>query len=228
MAELSLGPILQAIPSLFDFLTQGKLAQLLERLIEQFDLFAQLRERVGYRGMYEILDYDSTLEIKDAQGLEACVKRRETIRFLQDNVVAIHDHAWGEGEICAEYHCQPGTPVDFYQDGSKHNILISLRETKHRGDVMELEVERVVRNGLTKEEEWLETEIDHRTLRLSLSVIFPLTRHCQRATITRRSTNRTVELGRSCFDFLADGRQRLTWATDRPKLNDCYTLKWIW
>lgn len=55
MAELSLGPILQAIPSLFDFLTQGKLAQLLERLIEQFGLFSQLRERVGYRAMYESL-----------------------------------------------------------------------------------------------------------------------------------------------------------------------------
>lgn len=81
MAELSLGSILQAAPSLFDFLTQGKLVALLERLIEQFDLLSQLCDRIGYRGMYEILDYGSALEIKDAQGLEACVKRREMIAF---------------------------------------------------------------------------------------------------------------------------------------------------
>lgn len=45
--------------------------------------------------MYEILDYDSTLDILDPNGETAILIRREVIRFLQNNVVAIHDHYWG-------------------------------------------------------------------------------------------------------------------------------------
>ena len=30
------------------------------------------------------------------------------IRFLQDNVVAIHDHAWGDGKLFAKYHAGRG------------------------------------------------------------------------------------------------------------------------
>ena len=59
--------------------------------------------------MSEILDHNSTLEVHDAGGEEATITRREVIRFLQDNVVAIHDHAWGDGDIFAEYRCRPGS-----------------------------------------------------------------------------------------------------------------------
>ncbi len=85
-----------------------------------------LRDQFRYHGMYEILDYEATLEILDLKGKKAVLTRREVIRFLQDNVVAIHDHAWGDGELFAEYRCQPGAPVDSYEDGSKWNVLISL------------------------------------------------------------------------------------------------------
>ena len=74
-------------------------------LLEAWIVVSRLWDRFHYRGMYEILDYDSTLEIMDSQGLTAVLRRREVIRFLQDNVVAIHDHAWGDGEIFAYYHC---------------------------------------------------------------------------------------------------------------------------
>ena len=89
--------------------------------------------RSKYHGMYEILDYESTLEIVDARGDTAVLRRREVIRFLQDNVVAIHDHAWGDGQIFADYSCQPRTPVESYKDGSKFDVSISLRETKNGG-----------------------------------------------------------------------------------------------
>jgi hypothetical protein len=167
--------------------------------------------------MYEILDYDSTLEILDPKGEKATLTRREVIRFLQNNVVAIHDHAWGDGEIFAEYHCQPGVPVDFYEHGSRHNILISLRETKDRGDVIDLWVERVIEDGLLKEQEWLETEIDHWMKRLTLSIIFPKDRLCRRATLSRRCTGKTIELPQKRFALLPDGRQKLTWETRAVK-----------
>ena len=132
-------------------------------------------QRSQYHGMYEILDYGSTLEIVDARGDTAGLRRREVSRFLQDNGVSIHDHAWGDGEISADYSCQPGTPVESYKDGSKFNVSISLRETKNRGDVVEFWAEPVIRQDLPQESEWLETEIDHwtKTVRLNIITVSP-------------------------------------------------------
>ena len=202
--------------------------QLLIKLLEAWDALSRLSDKIQYHGMYEILDYDAILEIKDAKGQGAVLTRREVIRFLQNNVVAIHDHAWGDGEVFAEYNCQPGIPVDFYEDGSKYNILISLRETKNRGDVIELWVEREIEGGLLENLEWLETEIDHWMEHLKLSIIFPEDRPCTRATLSRRTTDKVTTLSPEHFARLPDGRQKLTWETNRPKLHDLYTIKWAW
>ena len=128
----------------------GELVLVLRNILESWALLEQLRDRIGYHGMYEILNYDSTLTIKDPAGKHARLARHERIKLLQDNVVAIHDHAWGDGDLFAEYQCRPGTPVDFYQDGSKWNVLISLRETKNRGDELDFRVEREIKDGLTE------------------------------------------------------------------------------
>ena len=213
---------------LLDLFSTGRLVLLLRNVLDVWDLFSELRGRIGYHGMYEIVDYDSTLEILNPKGEKAKLVRHEVIRLLQDNVVAIHDHAWGDGELFAEYRCQPGVPVDFYKDGSKHNVLISLRETKNRGDVIDLWIERVIRDGFPAKNEWLETEIDHWMAHLKLSIIFPRQRRCRRATVTQRSTNDTITLDEQHFSFLSDGRQQLTWENSRPKLHDLYTIKWRW
>lgn len=213
---------------LINLIITGRLGVYLSNTLEAWNLIETLRERFNYHGMYEILEYDATLELLDSRGETAVFSRHETIRFLQDNVVAIHDHAWGDGDLFYEYHCQPGIPVDFYEDGSRYNILISLRETKNRGDVIELWVERVVKCGFLEDQEWLETIVDHRMRRLKLAVIFPKKRRCQRATLTRRSTGKTVTLGSKHLSLLADGRQRLSWSTHRPRLHDLYTVKWLW
>lgn len=197
-------------------------------LLDACDVLSRWWDERRYRGMYEILDYRSTLELLEPNGGEARLTRREVIRFLQDNVVGIHDHAWGDGQIFASYRCQPGVPVDFYEDGSKHNILISLRETKNRGDVVELWIERGIRGGFDNTEEWLETEIDHLMKKLQLSIIFPKSRPCRRATLSRRSRAEVISLSQNHLALLPDGRQKLTWCTRTPKLHDRYTIKWGW
>jgi len=202
--------------------------QAFQKLLDAWAVLNRLQDKLRYHGLYEILNYNATLEIKDSKGEEAVLIRRELIRFLQDNVVAIHDHAWGDGELFADYHCQPGVPVDIYEDGSKWNVLISLRETKNRGDVVELWIERTIKDGLLKEHEWFETEIDHWMKHLKLSIIFPKERLCRRATLSRRSTDKTTLLSQRHFALLPDGRQKLTWQTSRPKLHDRYTIKWRW
>ena len=158
---------------LLDSLLRKDPFQFVTDLLRAWDTLSRLWDKVHYHGMYEILDYDSTLEILDPKGEKSVLTRREVIRFLQNNVVAIHDHAWGDGDIFAAYRCQPGVPVDCYEDGARHNILISLRETKERGDVIDLWVERIIRDGLLKDQEWLETEVDHWMEHLTLSNIFP-------------------------------------------------------
>jgi len=114
-------------------------------------------------GMFEVLSYDSTLELLDTKGEEAVFKRVQRMRFLQDNIIAIQDHVWGEGDIFASYDCSPGIEADRYQEGDRWNVLISLRETKSKGDVEDYYIERKVRNGFLNEWEWRQTELWHTT-----------------------------------------------------------------
>jgi len=47
----------------------------------------------SYRGLYEVLDYEATLELEDQRGRRATFKKREKVRYLQDNVIAYQDQA---------------------------------------------------------------------------------------------------------------------------------------
>ena len=72
--------------------------------------------------MYEILDYDTTLELLDSSGHTAVVHKRQKVRFLQDNTLVFQDYAWGEGKIFEHgYKCAPGVVVDRYQAGDRWN-----------------------------------------------------------------------------------------------------------
>lgn len=59
----------------------------------------QLRRRLLPSGFpsspYEVLDYQATLTLHDARGPRSTFWRRQRVRFLQDGVSAILDHAWG-------------------------------------------------------------------------------------------------------------------------------------
>jgi hypothetical protein len=194
-------------------------------LYRALHLFVQ-RER--HEGMYEILEFDSTLELVDPKGKTAIFKRRQRVKFLQDNVIAFQDCAWGDGEIFADYKCSPGVEVDRYQEGDRWNVLISLRETKSAGDVEDFYIERKVKRGFTKDEEWRQTEIRHRTKHLRMAIIFPGDRPCRRAVLVERSRNRTIVLDQKHFTDLPDGCQVLTWETRNPRRFEVFTIKWRW
>ena len=179
-------------------------------------------------GIFEVLDYDSTLELLDSRGQKAIFRRRQKVRFLQDHVIAFQDYAWGDGDVLADYKIAPGFEVDRYQEGNRWNLLISLRETKNRGDVEEFHIERTVRNGFTKKTEWRQTEIWLKTHKLRLAIIFPKARHCRRALLHQRSTDRATTLDGNHFQTLPDGRQLLTWETQNPRQAEIYTIQWEW
>jgi len=99
----------------------------LDVLGEAWKILRKVVQGRSYRGMYEVLEYESTLELKDRGGRKATFKKREKVRYLQDNVIAYQDQAWGDGEILVNYRCTPGTPVDRYRSSHKTYILISRR-----------------------------------------------------------------------------------------------------
>lgn len=118
--------------------------------------------------------------------------------------------------------------ADRYQEGDRWNILISLRETKSKGDVTEFYIEHTVRNGFQKDEEWMQTEIRRRTRRLQMEIVFPHERRCRRAILQQRTHNRVIELGPDHFRTLPDGRQLLIWESTKLRPYDIYTLRWQW
>ena len=54
-------------------------------------------------GMYEVINYDSTLEILDTDGKKAVFSKTEEVKFLQNNIIAFQDQAWGDGKILLNY-----------------------------------------------------------------------------------------------------------------------------
>jgi len=68
--------------------------------------------------LYEILWYEATLTLTDGRGHEAVLERRQRIRFLQNGVVALYDHAWGDGNQFVGYRVTPGKVVDRFQVGT--------------------------------------------------------------------------------------------------------------
>jgi hypothetical protein len=55
-------------------------------------------ERLTNSEMYEVLDYESTLELLDKDGHRAYFSKREEVRYLQNSIIAYQDQAWGDGD----------------------------------------------------------------------------------------------------------------------------------
>ena len=204
-------------------------------IFQQLDATLKLKQKLSkwlglqtVNGIFEVLDYDSTLELHDAQGSSATFHRRMKVKYLQDHVIAFQDYAWGDGEVLAEYKISQGKVVDIYREGDRWNILVSLRETKKRNDVQEFHIERTVRNGFTQATEWRQTEIWLNFKRIRMAVVFPVDRPCKRATLVERGKNKTTTLGSDHFEILPDGRQILTWESKNPRRAEIYTLRWEW
>jgi hypothetical protein len=219
--SISLGSLLRKIISCFT-------RDWVDVAWEIYQGIRQLMTHASEQGVYEIIEYDSTLELVDPKGKEAIFKRRQKVKFLQDNIIVFQDHAWGDGDIFANYKCSPGFVVDKYQEGYRWNILISLRETKSKGDITDFYIERTVRNGYLKDEEWWQVEIWCKTDKLTLSVIFSQKRPCKRAILQTRRDNKTIVLDQSNYHHLPDGRQKIFVEIASPAQADIYTIRWTW
>jgi len=50
--------------------------------------------------LYEVLEHQATLELLDQQGKHARFRKYQKVRYLQDDVIAYQDQAWGDGKTC--------------------------------------------------------------------------------------------------------------------------------
>ena len=179
-------------------------------------------------GVYEVLDYESTLELHDRGGKKATFKKRKKVRYLQDNIIAYQDHGWGDGKILINYRTSRGKAVDRYRAGYKTYILLSLREVKNRGNIDEFNIAWDIRNGFLTEDGYWSTDITNQTRRIKINVIFPKSRPPSRLTIEENNRQRTHILNKDAQKRLPDGRWRVTWETNKPRLYEVYILRWIW
>jgi hypothetical protein len=181
-----------------------------------------------HKGLYEVLDYEATLELKDKRGKRACVRKYEKVRYLQNNIVTFQDQAWGDGKILINYRCSPGFPIDTYRSGFKNYILISLREVKNQGDVDEFNINWDIHQGFLRPTGFWASEISHYTDKIKMRVIFPETRPPLRATVLEKNSQRTLTLNKDAFLHLPDGKWQVTWEQNRPRLYEQYILSWQW
>ena len=179
-------------------------------------------------GMYEVLNYETTLEILDARGREAILTKTEEVRFLQNNIIAFQDQAWGDGKILLDYHCTPGIPVDFYRSGHKTHILISLRDVKQKGDSSKFRIQWRIKDGFLKTNGYWATDINHATHRMKVNLIFPENKPPSKLILVETNLQRTRELPIEIMTQLPDKRWQVTWEKKNPRLYEHYILKWDW
>lgn len=192
--------------------------------VKVYDRFT--RDRID--APYEVLAFDLSLDLKDSQGKKAVIKRSMKVRFLQDYVIAFQDYVWGDGDVVADYRIAPGRVVDTFRDGDRWNILVSLQKTMSRGETEEFHIERIVNDGFTSDEEWLQTETWLPTKHLRIRIIFPKKRRCRSMFVVERSRNRSTKLPLDAIKALPDGRAELLWERAKPRRGEVFTLKWQW
>lgn len=214
---------LQRILDLVIALLRADTATLVTKLLPLLDRL--LNRPVG---VYEVLDYEAQLALCDPKGKRAIYIKRQRVRFLHDDVIAFQDQAFGDGDIFAEYKCSPGIPVDRYQEGYRYRILISLRQTKNRGDIEEFHIERHIRNGFVKSEGSFQTNVDHKTSKLALRLIFPHERKPFDVLLVEQRTGRTTALGADHIRRLPDRNWSVAWEKEKPRLFESYILRWKW
>lgn len=184
----------------------------------------------GYanEGMFEVLDYEATLELLNRKGTRAKFNKRRHVRYLQDNIIAFQDYAWGDGEILVDYKCSPGKPVDQYKLGYKHYLLISLGTIRNKGEEDKFQFQWKIKNGFLKPDGFWGTDISERTKRIKLTVVFPRSRPPIRASIVESNHRRTHALENENFKHLPDGRVEVSWVKESPRLYELYLLRWDW
>jgi hypothetical protein len=133
------------------------------------------------------------------------------------------DHAWGDGILTTYYRNDAGELKESLADEGRRHFVIALKRRMARGDTLTFHVQRTAMVAFTRDEEWLETTIDHPIARLQRSIVFPAKRPCLRATLHAAGRQVPLQVHRE-----SSGRTLVRVSIDQPKAHTPYTIRWSW
>lgn len=179
--------------------------------------------RVKTAGPYEVQSFEATLFLHDRDGRKATYRKRERVRFTRGNVRLLSQRTWGTGRQFAGHRVTYGRILCHRRVGAEERHSIELAQPGQRGELRTLSSTRVIRGGFTSApDRWLETDVDHRTRRLSMQVVFPpglRPRGARMSSLhggTRNLRARPLVHGGSTLSFLVKN----------PPLGERYTISW--
>ena len=212
----------------------SKFSALISALLSLFELGGRLwalgsKVLRGYssEGMYEVLDYETSLEIHDPKGKKATLAKRMVVRYLQDNIIAFQDTYWANGKVTS-YQVSPGKAVDEYKSGYLTYVLISLRTVKNKGNVDEFNMQWLITGGFKKTDGFWQTDVMNRMKQMNVDLIFPAGRHPTKVYLEEKNRKASLTLAAGATKKLPDGRFKVSWLQDAPKLFEHYVLRWEW
>lgn len=175
------------------------------------------------RTPYEILEYDATLHLREASGFFVRMMRRQKVRFLQEGVAGLLDHAWGDGFVLSIYDNDAGPLAGAIWDEGRWHLAHRLPRPMHAGETFEFNVERSVLAGFMGRSEWLETILDHPSRSYRQRILFPAERPCRGAQLVYGDKTEPLSIRP-----LASGQTELRFRVTRPKVNRSVTVHWTW
>ena len=180
------------------------------------------------QGMYEVSKYASKLDLLDEKGKRARFQKCQTVRYLQNDIIAYQDRLWSDGMAPLHYKVSPGRVVDRYRPGQTTILLISLRGQRAKGDEETFRMQWQIRDGFCRKQELWQTTFYFRTHSATITVTFPQGRPPTEFWGAQQSTQKRYEIPLSSKEQLEDGRWMLSWRIDRPKTHESYNLHWRW
>jgi Tetratricopeptide repeat/TIR domain len=188
--------------------------------------------RSGRSHGYEILEQDHEWDLARPDGSLAIHRKRLRVRYL-NQVISIADFAWGDGNLFAEYTCDPGRVVDRIVVKNQLWVLISLGDVRKRGSQEVLEFRRSVTDGFLNSTEWVELEALE-AKHVSLKVVFPKERRPKNVEIVKtgrspfgRRIERREVLPASAMDEVSQ-RQVITIEERTHSPNTKLQIRWEW
>jgi hypothetical protein len=177
----------------------------------------------GLTSPYEILDYDATLTLHDQQGRRATFQRTQHIRFLQDGVAGLLDHAWGQGVLVTNYQHSAGQLEESFKDQGRRHLVVELPRATRRGEQLRFTVRRDVLEAFRGATGVVETTIDHPIQQLRRTVIFPSSRPVRQASAQVEGQQWQLPI-----TWLPDGRTLVRLDVPNPRAHTIYTVRWSW
>jgi hypothetical protein len=68
-------------------------------LVTILKIRGNIKKQIPAKGLYEVMEYESALEILCEQGKKARFSKLKKVKYLQDSVITYPVFAWGDGEI---------------------------------------------------------------------------------------------------------------------------------